>query len=66
MQKHDIEIVLIRGEVRCVYINGYRVAGPKPYVSEDCRTKMFPISDEDMAMALSRAKEEIADDPRGN
>jgi len=62
-QKHEIDVVLILNEVRCIYINGYRVAGSKPYVSEGGRTKTFTVSDEDMERALSTTKE-VADGQR--
>lgn len=29
-----IEVVIIGGRVRCIYLNDYRIAGSKPYVSE--------------------------------
>ena len=29
-----LEVVVINGKVRCIYLNDYRIVGSKPYASE--------------------------------
>lgn len=45
---------------RCVYINDYRVAGGKPYVSENLPQHSFTINEDEILYALGRGKR-----PRG-
>lgn len=45
--------------IRCVYINNYRIVGAKPYVSENLPVHHYQLSQEDLAsagLALAKAK----------
>lgn len=47
MMDDVIEVVIIGGRVRCIYLNDRRIAGSKPYVSEaqDITTFKVPIGE---------------------
>lgn len=38
-----IEVVIICGKVRCIYLNDYRIAGSKPYVTEHGSVETFKV-----------------------
>lgn len=38
-----IEVVIILGQVRCVYLNDRRIAGSKPYASEAQYVTTFKV-----------------------
>lgn len=38
-----IEVVLISGKVRCLYVNDYRVVGSKPYAYENPEYVSFDV-----------------------
>ncbi len=41
------------GSIRCVYLNDYRIAGSKPWVSMKCKTiATFAVSDKDLKHAV--------------
>lgn len=45
----SIDVVLIRGEVRCVYLNDYRIVGSKPYVAENPKYISFTTTEEEIS-----------------
>jgi len=51
MREKPIEIMIVG--TRCVYLNNYRIAGSKPYVSENLPHWIFRTSIEDVLAAFS-------------
>ncbi|MNO13208.1 hypothetical protein D3C76_28370 [compost metagenome] len=54
MSKDVLEVVVIKNEVRCVYLNGYRIVGSKPYVSEPQTTTRFEVPAGEIRQQLKR------------
>lgn len=38
-----IEVVLVKGEIRCIYLNDYRIVGSKAYHSESQETRRYEV-----------------------
>lgn len=51
-----IEVVIIGGKVRCIYLNDYRIAGSKPYVSENGSVETFKVPLGEIRRNLKRKK----------
>lgn len=47
---------------RCVYLNDYRIAGGKPYVSENLPQHSFEVTVEDILAAMPMLTRKIDDD----
>lgn len=54
MNEDIVEVVVIDGKVRCIYINNYRVAGSKPFVSEKQTTESFKVPAGEIRSHLKR------------
>jgi hypothetical protein len=53
---HVLDVVLINGQCRCVYLDEYRIAGSKPYVSENPLYVSFKITTEDLKRAIQERR----------
>lgn len=49
-----IEVVVIDGKVRCIYLNDYRIVGSKPYVSEQQHITKLAIPNGEIRRLLKR------------
>lgn len=49
-----IEVVVIDGKVRCIYLNDYRIVGSKPYVSEQQQITKLAIPNGEIRRLLKR------------
>lgn len=49
-----IEVVVIDGKVRCIYLNDYRIVGSKPYVSEPQTVTRFTVPNGEFRAQLKR------------
>lgn len=62
MNEDVIEVVVIGGRVRCVYLNDFRVAGSKPYASERQSITRFKVPVGEIRAQLKR-KTKAKDSP---
>lgn len=51
-----IEVVVIDGRVRCIYLNDFRIAGAKPYASEVPKYVSFEVPAGEIRGHLKKAK----------
>jgi hypothetical protein len=49
-----IEVVVIDGKVRCIYLNDYRIVGSKPYVSEKQHVTKLSVPNGEIRRLLKR------------
>lgn len=49
-----LEVVVIDGKVRCIYLNDYRIVGSKPYASERQSTTKFTVPNGEIRQQLKR------------
>ena len=49
-----IEVVVIDGKVRCIYLNDYRIVGSKPYVSETQHVTKLSVPNGEIRRLLKR------------
>lgn len=54
MSEDIIEVIVIDGRVRCVYLNEFRVVGSKPYVTEHQSVTRFKIPAGEIRKHLKR------------
>ncbi|MNR56841.1 hypothetical protein D3C85_1774980 [compost metagenome] len=54
-----LEVVVIDGKVRCVYLNDYRVVGSKPYVSERQTVTRFKVPNGEIRQRLKRKRKAV-------
>lgn len=50
-----IEVVVIGGKVRCVYLNDFRIAGSKPWADETQKVTTYKIENGEIRKHLKRA-----------
>lgn len=49
-----LDVVVIKGRVRCVYINDYRVVGGKPYAAEHPQFQTFDVEVDSLKVAMKK------------
>lgn len=49
-----LEVVVIDGRVRCIYLNDYRIVGSKPYVTENQTVTKFTVPNGNIRGQLKR------------
>lgn len=54
MSEDIVDIVIVGGKVRCIYVNDHRIAGSKPYVSESQTTTTFKVPAGEIRKHLKR------------
>ena len=51
-KQYHLSVCRIRSDIRCVYVNDYRIVGAKPYVSENFQTHNFNFTLTDLQKAF--------------
>lgn len=55
MAEDVIEVVVIGGKVRCIYLNNFRIAGSKPWADEQQKVTTFKVEAGEIRQHLKRA-----------
>lgn len=55
MSEDVLEVVVIGGKVRCIYLNNFRIVGSKPWADEPQKVTTFKVEAGEIRQHLKRA-----------